>query len=418
MESAARRLIDAKPDVVILISPHAPRAGSAFGRADGALRGTLGQFGDKREIALPNDESLAQAIAEELAQRGLSMAGFPGDNLDHGSVVPLRFLVDAGWNGPTIVLALPATPRPELKKCGEALAAGILRSRRRAALVASGDMSHALTPDSPAGYHRDGARFDAAFIEALRDGATDTLLQAGKSFRFRAAEDVVDSTVIAVAATGWRNDGRAVLACAAPFGVGYGVAVLSAAPDPPSAADLPALARRSIAAALQKRPADALAWSAGPATEAGLTGVFVTLHLAGGRLRGCMGTLDPKTPNLAAETWRIAREAAFHDPRFPALRADELVDATIEVTVLDPLEDIASAAELDPRRWGVVVSTADGRRGVLLPDIPEVTSAAEQVAIACRKAKIDPDEPKRLQRFTARCLQESPRAPRRLETDT
>jgi AMMECR1 domain-containing protein len=81
--------------------------------------------------------------------------------------------------------------------------------------------------------------------------------------------------------------------------------------------------------------------------------------------------------------------------------ADELVALHVEVTVLGPLEEIGSPDGLDPRCWGVVVRAADCRRGLLLPDIPEVTSVEQQLAIARAKGGIAPDEPVVLQRFAA-----------------
>ena len=113
------------------------------------------------------------------------------------------------------------------------------------------------------------------------------------------------------------------------------------------------------------------------------------------------------TGDLAVETWRMAREAALHDPRFSPVRADELPGLRVEVTVLEPPEAVESEAALDPRRWGVVVRATDGRRGVLLPDIPEVTSVAQQVSIARAKAGIGEGEPVKLQRFAARKIEEA-----------
>ena len=47
--------------------------------------------------------------------------------------------------------------------------------------------------------------------------------------------------------------------------------------------------------------------------------------------------------------------------------------------------------ELDVRRYGVIVSTCDGRRGLLLPDLDGVDSVEDQVGIAARKGGIDLD---------------------------
>ena len=76
------------------------------------------------------------------------------------------------------------------------------------------------------------------------------------------------------------------------------------------------------------------------------------------------------------------------------------------VTVLGELERVASPDELNPAVYGVVVTAADGRKGVLLPDIAGIDSVAEQIAIARDKAGIDSDEPVELQRFKAECIAE------------
>ncbi len=61
-------------------------------------------------------------------------------------------------------------------------------------------------------------------------------------------------------------------------------------------------------------------------------------------------------------------------------------------------EDVASEAELDVKRYGVIVSRGH-RRGLLLPDLDGVDTPAQQVDIARRKAGIGPREPVVLQRF-------------------
>ena len=64
-------------------------------------------------------------------------------------------------------------------------------------------------------------------------------------------------------------------------------------------------------------------------------------------------------------------------------------------------EPIGSEKDLDPRRYGVIVSTADGRRGLLLPDLEGVDTISEQVGIAARKGGIDLGrDPYSLERFT------------------
>jgi AMMECR1 domain-containing protein len=70
----------------------------------------------------------------------------------------------------------------------------------------------------------------------------------------------------------------------------------------------------------------------------------------------------------------------------------------ISVDVLSEPEDISSPAELDVKRYGVIVSKGF-RRGLLLPDLDGVDTVEDQIYIAKRKAGIMPDEEVKLQRF-------------------
>jgi MEMO1 family protein len=127
-------------------------------------------------------------------------------------------------------------------------------------------------------------------------------------------------------------------------------------------------------------------------------GAFVSLKKAG-VLRGCIGTVEAVRKDLAAEIAANAVSAAIRDPRFPAVSAEELSAIDISVDVLSPMEAVAGMDELNPKDYGVLVRSGN-RSGLLLPDLEGVDSAEEQVAIARRKAGINPTEPADLYRFT------------------
>ena len=91
--------------------------------------------------------------------------------------------------------------------------------------------------------------------------------------------------------------------------------------------------------------------------------------------------------------------AASRDPRFSPVRFREFPYLDINVDVLSAPEPIDSEAELDPKRYGVIVESGR-RRGLLLPDLEGVDTVEDQIAIARQKAGIDPDEPVKLRRFT------------------
>ena len=127
-------------------------------------------------------------------------------------------------------------------------------------------------------------------------------------------------------------------------------------------------------------------------------GAFVSIH-EHGKLRGCIGTISPVRDCVAREIIDNAVSASTRDPRFDPIRADELKWLEISVDVLGEAEPISSAAELDVKRYGVIVSKGR-KRGLLLPDLDGVDTVEEQISIAKSKAGIaDWDNNVELQRF-------------------
>lgn len=116
---------------------------------------------------------------------------------------------------------------------------------------------------------------------------------------------------------------------------------------------------------------------------------FVSLHMANGDLRGCIGTIDPQEDNLVKEITRNAISAATNDSRFHALEPHELEELTISVDILTPASEIADLDDLDPDIFGIVVTDGTFRRGVLLPGLDGIDSVEKQIEIAKRKAGLN-----------------------------
>jgi len=129
----------------------------------------------------------------------------------------------------------------------------------------------------------------------------------------------------------------------------------------------------------------------------GRAGVFCSIK-KNGQLRGCIGTIEPVRRNIAEEIIHNAIAAATDDPRFPEVRPDELRWLTYSVDVLGKPEPIEGMHQLDPKRYGVIVSSGH-RRGLLLPNLEGVDTVEEQVRIARQKAGISRGENVSLQRF-------------------
>ena len=161
----------ARPDAVVLVSPHAAREARAYAMTSCGVSGSLARFGASRaSVRLPGDAALTASLREAAAARGIETAGLPASQLDHGSVVPLWYLVQAGWDGARVVVALAMEDNSRIGELGECVAAVATLLGRRVAVVASGDMSHRLQPGAPCGYDPEAAKFDREFIVQLRRG--------------------------------------------------------------------------------------------------------------------------------------------------------------------------------------------------------------------------------------------------------
>lgn len=146
---------------------------------------------------------------------------------------------------------------------------------------------------------------------------------------------------------------------------------------------------------------------------------FVTLTL-GGQLRGCIGSLEVHRA-LKDDVEANAMAAAFRDPRFPPLTAEEFRRVRIEVSELSPMtpmifgSEAEALAQLRPFVDGVVFEY--GRhRGTFLPQVWEqLPDPAEFMARLKYKAGLPPNfwAPEvRLHRYTvAKWKEAEPSAP-------
>jgi len=116
-------------------------------------------------------------------------------------------------------------------------------------------------------------------------------------------------------------------------------------------------------------------------------GVFVTLTIDG-ELRGCIGYILSEKP-LYLTLADAAVEAAFSDPRFPALKRHDMNIIDIEISVLSRPFPLKSYDEIEVGKHGLIV-TEGNRRGLLLPQVPvEHNLSREQYLSAlCQKAGI------------------------------
>jgi AmmeMemoRadiSam system protein A len=127
-----------------------------------------------------------------------------------------------------------------------------------------------------------------------------------------------------------------------------------------------------------------------------LRGTFVTLKIKG-QLRGCMGCLTP-SESILEGIQRNAINSAFNDPRFPALTAEELAEAAIDISILTSPQELAYSGgedllrKLRPNIDGVIIKKAQAR-ATFLPQVWEQLPAPQNfLAHLCQKAGLAHDE--------------------------
>ncbi len=437
-EAVARRIAELKPQTVIISSPHSVMYADYFHISPGS--GAKGSFADFRAPGVRFDEEYDTGLVEKICEIA-DVQGFPAGTagekkkeLDHGTMVPLYFIRKYYSDFKLVRVGLSGLPLPEHYHFGQIINEAAEALGRRVVFVASGDLSHKLQKYGPYGFAKEGPEYDARIMKDCSEAAFDRLFDYREDFLDRAAECGHRSFVIMAGALDGKSVEAKYYSHQDVTGVGYGICGFEVTgPDENrhflrewlkkqhsmleakrAAEDTYVrLARLTVERYVTDRdtptPQEVLKTLKNGAQPLAKTdadfdtmlksraGAFVSIH-EHGRLRGCIGTFLPTRDNLAEEIIENAISAATRDPRFDAITPDELPFLEISVDVLGEPEDIDSEKELNPKRYGVIV-TKGGRRGLLLPDLEGVDTVEQQISIARQKAGIAPGEKISLKRF-------------------
>ena len=234
--------------------------------------------------------------------------------------------------------------------------------------------------------------FDRMVTALFDAGDLNGLLEIDETFGEEAAECGLRSFWIMAGALEGLPISHELLSYEGPFGVGYAVAAFevqgsagdcavrtavdrdedrSGARDA-AANDAPvdpyvALARASVEGFVRTGNPIAVPDGLPPELSDKRAGVFVSLH-EHGELRGCIGTIVGREP-LYLNLWRMARAAAFEDPRFPSLTLREWAGAALHISVLDELTPCPDPEAIEVGRHGLALQYL-GHSGVFLPQVP------------------------------------------------
>jgi AmmeMemoRadiSam system protein A len=413
MAEFTNRIIASGAETVVLVSPHAPLDPTAFvAYCSPKLYGDFTNFrAPAARFEFPLDQEMLDAITTFAAADDYEVMKLESSVLDHGSAVPLYFLDRNGWHGSVVVLGYTFLGNDDHLIFGKCIRLAAEAVGRPLAFIASGDLSHRLKPDAPAGFEPYAYLFDDEVVSAVHDNLPDRIVNIDQDLRRTAGECGYRSMLVALGATHALQPACEVLSYEAPFGVGYLVAQLtnkrasaiapkvsdSASVGDDASVDLPALARLAVETFVISGTQIAVPAGAGALLSA-RAACFVSIKTDKDELRGCVGTIEPVKENLADELIANAISAATRDPRFSSVSAIELGSLRYSVDIL-AVPEPAVFEDLDPKVYGLIVEDSSGRRGLLLPDIPGVETASQQLEIAARKAGIPTGPSLKLSRF-------------------
>lgn len=211
MNKLAENLKEKEIETVIVFSPHI-EISKDFPIKDGAsftssFPGAL--------LTFKGDPPLAEKILSMEKTRSLK-----GGNLDHGSAVPLYFLKRKKPDIKLIPMGVTSRSIKDNFQFGKKLQDLLSKEDKKIGLIASGDLSHRLTPSAPAGFSEQGEKFDKKFLELIKK---KDILRLEKDLIRDAAPCGCQTASLLSGALSEREYTPSLLSYEGPFGVGYAV---------------------------------------------------------------------------------------------------------------------------------------------------------------------------------------------------
>lgn len=209
------------PDTILIISPHGLLQNNAFTlNLNPSYAANFEDFGDfSTKKTWPGNVGLSYQIREAL-ETSAPLQLISECNLDHGSSVPL-FMLTEKIQPKIIPLNYSGLNNSAHFEFGQQLGKILQARKRKIAIIASGDLSHRLTKNAPAGYSAKGKKFDKRLIECLRTKEYNKILEIDEELIITAGECGLKSILILLGMINKINHQPKQLAYEFPFGIGY-----------------------------------------------------------------------------------------------------------------------------------------------------------------------------------------------------
>ena len=227
MKKLEQELYAAKPASLVIISPHGQVLNDAFNinlSADYSVN--FKEFGDFTiESKFKSDFMSIQEIrASDETQKAVPIVLTSQQELDHGFGVPLYYLTQHLKDIQLIPITYSALDLQQHFNFGQFLYRQLAKINKRFAIVASGDLSHKLTNDAPAGFSKKGAEFDKKLVELIKKIDANGIIGLDQKLCDEAGQCGLRSIAVLLGIIKQLNVEPEVLSYEGPFGVGYLVA--------------------------------------------------------------------------------------------------------------------------------------------------------------------------------------------------
>lgn len=218
-----RALYAARPDTLVIISPHAHMYPDAFsGNLHDSFEGVLKEFGDHgTQVKAKADFLLLDHIHRGMREEQIPFTLTSQPELDYGFTIPLLLLTSKlpAWK---LVPLAPSLLAPQAHyECGRQLGQILQRENTRIALIASADLSHHTNSQSPHGETPEGIAFNKAMRSAVVTRHHAELLGMDPDLCKKADQCGYPPILMLMGALEDVNGTMREICYEAPFGVGY-----------------------------------------------------------------------------------------------------------------------------------------------------------------------------------------------------
>jgi aromatic ring-opening dioxygenase LigB subunit len=222
----ASEVVADKPEVLIIATPHGRIYADSMHLSNGAgASGDWLDFGrDPQRYYASFDEEYITALTKEATAADIPCDASPDQRLDHGTLVPLHFLTEAGYAGKIIRISISLLgddAHYRMGRCIDRVAAAL---NRRAIFVASGDLSHRLKSDGPYGFNPAGPAFDKRISQMFANGDLGSLRTFTPQEREAAGECGLNSNIMLAGVFDGSPVTSELYSYEGPWGVGYAIA--------------------------------------------------------------------------------------------------------------------------------------------------------------------------------------------------